>query len=34
MLFVATWTDLYINILSEYRERQIYGITYMWNFKI
>ena len=35
MLFVATWMDLDISILSEDRERQIsQGMTYMWNFKI
>ena len=37
MLFAATWMNLEIIILSEFksdRERQIsYGIAYMWNVK-
>ena len=34
MLFVSTWMDLEIIILSEVRERQIsYDIAYVWNLK-
>ena len=33
-LFVATWMDLEIIILSEVSQRKIsYNITYMWNLK-
>ena len=33
MPFAATRMDLEIITLSEVRERQIFGITYMWNLK-
>ena len=33
MIFVATWIDLKIVILSEVRERQLSYIAYMWNLK-
>ena len=31
MPFAATWMDLEIVILNEFRERQTSYITYMWN---
>ena len=33
MAFAATWMDLEIIILSEVNQRQIHGVTYMWNLK-
>ena len=30
---IMTWMDLEILMLSEVRERQMYGITYIWNLK-
>ena len=33
MPFVATMIDLEIIILNEVRQRQLYGITCMWNLK-
>ena len=33
MPFATTWLDVEMILLSEVRQRQRYGVTYMWNLK-